>query len=163
VAEGAIEEGMLGVLAFKKSMFSGVLDGGKDEVFLGGTRLKRFMESVDKVTSSIPTPAPCEPEPPAVAAAAAATEPAAPVGPPQQQAWNEVLAAGASLLEKLGQALGTGGSGGRGESATTTPGLPQGLISQDERTGQTYVKLPLPDPEVLQKIVGALGSLAARR
>jgi superfamily II DNA or RNA helicase len=164
VAQGAIEEGMLGVLAFKKSMFAGVLDGGKDEVFLGGTRLKRFMESVDKVTSSIPTPAPTEPEPraPSEPEPTAAAE-AGPAAAPQQQAWNDVLAAGASLLEKLGQALGTGGTGEAGKSAATTPGLPEGLLSQDERTGQTYVKLPLPDPDVLQKIVGALGSLTARR
>ena len=31
-----------------------MLDGGESEVFLGGTRLKRFMESVEKATGSIP-------------------------------------------------------------------------------------------------------------
>jgi superfamily II DNA/RNA helicase len=167
VAQGAIEEGMLGVLAFKKSMFAGVLDGGKDEVFLGGTRLKRFMESVEKVTNSIPTPAPSEPEPRAASEPEPASAATADSGAtPQQQAWNDVLAAGASLLEKLGQALDTGGtdgSGGRGKSAKAAPGLPESLLSQDESTGQTYVKLPLPDPEMLQKIVGVLGSLAGRR
>ena len=44
IAQGTIEEGMLGLLAFKKSLFAGVLDGGQSEVFLGGTKLKRFME-----------------------------------------------------------------------------------------------------------------------
>ncbi len=44
IAQGTIEEGMLGLLSFKKSMFAGVLDGGQSEVFLGGTRLKQFME-----------------------------------------------------------------------------------------------------------------------
>jgi SNF2 family DNA or RNA helicase len=38
VAQGTIEEGMLGVLKFKKSLFAGVLDGGEKEVFLGGSR-----------------------------------------------------------------------------------------------------------------------------
>jgi superfamily II DNA/RNA helicase len=52
VAEGTIEEGMLSVLAFKKSLFAGVLDGGAREVFLGGSRLKLFMESVDAVTAA---------------------------------------------------------------------------------------------------------------
>ena len=34
VAQGTIEEGMLSVLEFKKSLFAGVLDGGEKEVFL---------------------------------------------------------------------------------------------------------------------------------
>ena len=62
IAQGTIEEGMLGLLAFKKSMFAGVLDGGQDEVFLGGTRLKQFMESVEKATGSIPPSMPQQPE-----------------------------------------------------------------------------------------------------
>jgi len=58
VAQGTIEHGMLSLLSFKQSLFSGVLDKGKDEVFLGGTRLKRFMDSIDKATSAIPEPMP---------------------------------------------------------------------------------------------------------
>jgi len=53
VAQGSIEQGMLGVLAFKKSLFDGVLDGGDAEVFMNGTRLSKFMEGVDKVTSAM--------------------------------------------------------------------------------------------------------------
>ncbi|MGZ8210987.1 MAG: hypothetical protein ACXWUH_10805 [Burkholderiales bacterium] len=34
-------------------MFAGVLDGGTKEVFLHGTRLSKFMESVDKVTGAM--------------------------------------------------------------------------------------------------------------
>jgi hypothetical protein len=52
VAEDTIEERMLSVIAFKKSLFAGVLDGGESEVFLGGSRLARFMESVDSVTGT---------------------------------------------------------------------------------------------------------------
>src|SRR5204863_283102 len=54
VAKGTIEEGMLGVLKFKKSLFAGVLDGGEKEVFLGGSRLTKFMETVEKTTGDIP-------------------------------------------------------------------------------------------------------------
>ncbi|HSW08921.1 DEAD/DEAH box helicase [Aquabacterium sp.] len=53
VAQGSIEEGMLGVLAFKKSLFAGVLDGGDSAVFMNGTRLAKFMESVDEVTGAM--------------------------------------------------------------------------------------------------------------
>jgi SNF2 family DNA or RNA helicase len=62
VASGTIEHGMLSLLGFKKSFFAGVLDGGQDEVFLGGSRLKRFMESVERATTSIPqVPPPASP------------------------------------------------------------------------------------------------------
>src|SRR5205823_12373736 len=63
VSQGTIEEGMLSVLKFKKSLFAGALDGGDKEVFLGGSRLTRFMETVEKTTSSIPV-ADQEPEQP---------------------------------------------------------------------------------------------------
>jgi len=53
VAQGSIEEGMLGVLAFKRSLFAGVLDGGDSAVFMNGTRLSKFMESVDAVTGGM--------------------------------------------------------------------------------------------------------------
>src|SRR5437016_1340811 len=54
VAQGTIEEGMLSVLQFKKSLFAGVLDDGATEVFLGGSRLSKFLETVEKATGAIP-------------------------------------------------------------------------------------------------------------
>ena len=52
IAQGTIEEGMLAVLKFKKSLCAGVLDGGESTVFLGGSRLTRFMETVEKTTTA---------------------------------------------------------------------------------------------------------------
>ena len=46
VAKGTIEEGMLSVLAFKRSLSAGILDGGSGEISLGGSRLSRFRVSV---------------------------------------------------------------------------------------------------------------------
>ena len=53
VGQGSIEEGMLSVLAFKKSLFAGVLDGGESEVFLQGTKLSQFMKSVEQVAGAM--------------------------------------------------------------------------------------------------------------
>lgn len=50
VVQGSIEESLLQVLSFKKSLFAGVLDGGPGDAFMQGTRLSRFMESVTSVT-----------------------------------------------------------------------------------------------------------------
>jgi superfamily II DNA/RNA helicase len=161
VAQGTIEEGMLSVLSFKKSLFAGVLDGGDKEVFLGGSRLTKFMESVQQATSSIPEAA--------VEDAAVAGEP--PLQPvpdrtpverieqaqkrmKQRQAarqtaadpWSGILQSGMALLEQFSA---------RGRSAT--PGV--SLVRRDETTGEEYVRLPLPKPEVLQTLMKALGSL----
>ncbi len=53
VAKGTIEEGMLSVLAFKRSLSAGILDGGQSEIALGGSRLSRFMNDVENVTGNI--------------------------------------------------------------------------------------------------------------
>jgi superfamily II DNA/RNA helicase len=50
VAKGTIEEGMLSILAFKRSLSAGILDGGGGEILLGGSRLNRFMKDVENVT-----------------------------------------------------------------------------------------------------------------
>ena len=160
IAQGTIEEGMLGILAFKKSMFAGVLDKGDDEVFLGGTKLTRFMESVEKVTGAMPKTMPTEAQPPVAGEAGAdgaeagddgAAEPGgtAETVSPEQQLWHDVAAAGQSLLEKLTQALTPGKAGGPSAGAAA----PGSLVVRDEPTGQPYLRVPLPEPETLQKIV----------
>src|ERR1700722_7244475 len=53
VAKGTIEEGMLSVLAFKRSLAAGILDGASGEISLGGSRLNRFMKDVENVTGSM--------------------------------------------------------------------------------------------------------------
>ena len=74
--------------------------------------------------------------------------------------WADVVSAGVSLLGKLGQALQAGSATGKPSGATNLPG---GLIARDERTDQPYLKLPLPDPQTLQKITDVLSSFAARQ
>ena len=59
VAKGTIEEGMLSVLAFKRSLSAGILDGGIGEISLGGSRLNRFMNEVENVTGQIGESEPC--------------------------------------------------------------------------------------------------------
>ena len=53
VSKGTIEEGMLSVLAFKRSLSAGILDGGTGEISLGGSRLNRFMKDVESVTGNL--------------------------------------------------------------------------------------------------------------
>ena len=166
VGEGSIEESMLSVLAFKKSLFAGVLDGGEVDIFMQGTRLSKFMESVEKVsevmghvdaegqddresesaadsnfaTASTPIPD-------------AATEPAATAQPsadaidaarPAADPWAAILEAGAALLQGLAASRGAAGTGAAPIA-----------IERDPSTGQASIRVPLPDPAVLQRLARA--------
>ncbi len=52
IAKGTIEERLLELISFKKKLFEGVLDGGESTVFMGESKMKQFMETVDKLTSA---------------------------------------------------------------------------------------------------------------
>jgi len=158
VAQGTIEHGMLSLLSFKQSLFAGVLDKGKDEVFLGGTRLKRFMDSVDQVTRAIPEPMPRQAEAGTDGESAeeevstAATERKGAV-PGQEQAWNDIISAGVTFLEKLGQTL----LGPEGQPRTPGSKTLSGLsIETDKTTGQRHLTLPMPKKETIEGIVKLL-------
>jgi len=167
VAQGTIEHGMLSLLAFKKSLFSGVLDDGQGEVFLGGTRLKRFMEGVEKATGAIPEPMPqqeqtakdtqeaaqevgeqAESAQP-TAKPAAAQRPLAPV-------VEDLLTTGLSFLEKLSQVVSS-----QGPATGSGPSHPVS-IETDQATGKHYLRLPVPDTDVLRKITSAMADILKR-
>jgi superfamily II DNA or RNA helicase len=198
VGQGSIEEGILAVLAFKKSLFAGVLDGGEHEVFMQGTRLSKFMESVEKVAGAV-GPAdtdaevqsdavdlagaeavPASPDNPTVAdpvlfaTDAAVSEEATPGAPAQPSVqpqptpeattdtqpahgsklenkpvpddpWAAILQVGAELLQGLAQSR-----------TSAANGKPSIQIERDPKTGQASVRLPLPEPALLQKLAKAL-------
>ncbi|OQY03992.1 MAG: hypothetical protein B6I25_07510 [Planctomycetales bacterium 4572_13] len=158
VAQGTIEHGMLELLSFKQSLFDGVLDKGKDEVFLGGTRLKRFMDSVDKATSAIPESMPQQTE--AGGNGDGASEDGLTefkkkemVEAEHQSDWNELISTGLSFLDKLGQTL----LGEESQSNKSVSKMFSGLkIEKDEATGQQQLKIPIPPKKVLKSIADIL-------
>lgn len=158
IAQGTIEHGILSLLSFKQSLFSGVLDKGQDEVFLGGTRLKRFMDSVDHATRAIPESMPqqaaagtdgeiAEEEVSTAAAERKGTEPG------QEYAWNDIVSAGVTFLEKLGQTL----LGPEGQPSAPGSKTLSGLcIETDKATGQRHLTLPMPKKETIEGIAKLL-------
>lgn len=56
VSMNSIEEGMIGKLRFKSSMFEGVLDGGADTIFVGEDKFKKFMDDLNAVMMETPEP-----------------------------------------------------------------------------------------------------------
>ena len=192
VAKGTIEEGMLSVLSFKKSLFAGVLDGGESEVFLGGSRLKRFMQTVENVSGHItgPTAAEMEDLRPAGdsadrdangkernglanghdaggAAPMEIEEPSTAIGTLANiagQTGSEplmgLLQGGLNLLQQLAVAAATPPTG-RIAASRGTAQQSSGLFqtARDESTGQSYLQVRLPEPEVLERALAAFGVL----
>ena len=184
VAQGTIEERMLSLLAFKKSLFAGVLDGGQSEVFLGGSRLTKFMESVNAVTGTAAAPdgesklaAESQPEsapPPPLALNPASASDALPGAvesavpqrldavtagnpvpvAPAPNPWAPLLNVGLQLVEALAAA----GSRGNGKEplAAASP-----WVETDAQTGRSYLKLPMPEPQIVQQFSNALSLLIA--
>jgi superfamily II DNA or RNA helicase len=156
VAKGTIEEGMLSVLAFKSSLFAGVLDGGAADVQLGGTRLAKFMETVEATTAEIPAPAPAEKE----EAAEAKREFSRKEKPRQEEGpdgdpWTSLLRAGTALIERFTQPAANGKPSANGANGSAAASL----VRKDEKTGESYLRLPVPPPEVLEQALGALSKL----
>jgi superfamily II DNA or RNA helicase len=164
IAQGTIEEGMLELLGFKSAMFAGVLDGGKEEIFLGKTRLKRFMETVEKATKSIPKEMPTQTEQTGNGQKREASlthEPrpkrAKPAEASGEQLWTDVISAGTRFLDNLTRAL----SKGQTSDSTTgdTVGQLSSLVARDESTGESYLKLPMPEPETMERVLDTVSVL----
>jgi superfamily II DNA or RNA helicase len=168
VAKGTIEEGMLSVLAFKRALSAGILDGGTGEISLGGPRLSRFMKEVENVTGRMgegEAMAPVE-----EAASAAATLAEVPTGAttPEGQLsavdaapeaadiapldtstdpWAVLLQVGAQLVSALTAT----------DNASTAP---HPWIERDAATGARRLKVPLPPPETARRLADTLSAIA---
>jgi len=153
VSEGTIEHGMLRVLAFKRALFAGVLDGGDDAVFIGESRLNKFMKDVETLTQAVPPPTQ-EPTPPPEPAEAETEEPIADRRarePAAASPLQPLVEAGAAFLREL--------TGVLAESRHTGTSPLAALMETDERTGRPYLKVPLPDPQHLHRAADALAPL----
>jgi superfamily II DNA/RNA helicase len=172
VAKGTIEEGMLSVLAFKRSLWAGILDGGSSEISLGGSRLNRFMKEVENVTgrmgeSEAVTPAEeagnrivavgdIGSNEAAMADADSDADDVAPskeLGTPRSDAgsdpWRALVQVGAQFVAAL--------------TAANDPKAPaHPWIEQDPTTGARNLKMPLPSPETARYLADALSTLADR-
>lgn len=161
ISKGTIEERMLSLLQFKKDLFKGVLDGGEDQVFMGESRMNRFMKSVEELTR--------DPQPPPALAEEGEVEPPRETlmagEPSEEYAKNpsrgtrlpggkdsigDLLETGMSFLGKIGNIFSEPGSANR---------LINSWIEKDSSTGKTYLKIPVEKEESLRKAANALGNL----
>lgn len=172
VAQGTIEEGMLSLLRFKKSLFAGALDGGEKEVFLGGSRLSKFMESVEKASGAIPAPDPQEPPPepadiPADTQAArprraedSAVEikPATSPAPAASGSLEGLVELGVSLLQGLADAA---RDSSHGSAVRARNRDHPNVLRRDPDTGEPYLHVPMPNADALNRLLAAATELLA--
>jgi superfamily II DNA or RNA helicase len=171
VAKGTIEEGMLSVLAFKRSLSAGILDGGSGEISLGGSRLSRFMKDVENVTGrmgegeavtsaeeirNIVTADDAGSGEDAnanvnVGAGETAFAQADGAGASSRDAgpdpWQALVQVGAQFIAAL--------------AAANDPSAPaHPWIERDPATGAQNLKMPLPPPETARQLANTLSALA---
>jgi superfamily II DNA or RNA helicase len=170
VAKGTIEEGMLSVLAFKRSLSAGILDGGSGEISLGGSRLSRFMKEVENVTGRMgegEAVAPAEEVSNIVAADGAEAaddvnedmnsaagrrmaQTDASGAPPRETGsdpWQALAQVGAQFVAALA-------------AANDPKGAAHPWIERDPATGAQSLKMPLPAPETARQLANVLLALA---
>jgi hypothetical protein len=214
VASDSIEERMLGVLEFKRSLFEGTLDGGAADVHFEGTQLSRFMASVEGLTAAAGDPvaadavtvdssrltAVVDPSLPEASAAttpgtgaddADATSPSSPAEliaapepasapesagslEPNASALPAFVAETASpaavdlnaTLQPLLQMAGAWLTQiAAAAAASATPGQAQSrpLVERDPLTGQSSLRLPLPEPALLRQLADLLDAASGNR
>jgi superfamily II DNA or RNA helicase len=152
VARETIEHSMLDLIRFKRSLFTGVLDGTQDQVFMGGTRLKKFMDGVDAATSAIPVDVRSAP------VSAELPQPAPAQDDNYSQLISTMVGLGKSLLENLSQAIAPRTDGGQQRMGNEV-----WSVENDPSSGKPCLKIPIPSPEILgraniwlQAVAGAL-------
>ena len=170
VAKGTIEEQMIGKLRFKTAMFEGVLDNGEDTIFLGNeTKFTAMMDTLGEVLDEEkPAESPevehteaDEPEPlkeetkstdtksdNKQTSNSEQTEKADTLKVPRQP--QELVAQGISFLSGLALTL---------QSPEATQQLVDTLVETNAETGESHLRIPVPDKQTVQTMLNFIGKL----
>ena len=180
VAKDTIEEGMLGKLRFKTAMFEGVLDNGEDTIFLGNeTKFTAMMDTLGEVLEEEKQ----QPTAPEVSDTEAdEPEPLKEESPKSEERTNqdipaqqdqteeetvsssssvssthstprqpqELVAQGISFLSGLAQTL---------QSPEATQQLVDTLVETNAETGESHLRIPVPDKQTVQTLLNFVGKL----
>lgn len=183
ISRNSIEERILDLIRFKKSLFAGALDEeGRDTVMIGQSQLEAFMSSVEDVTNGLERhDAAAERaewqeeaaaslvgeavEPVAEAAGVETEAPPTTIGAAPAPPIGELLQSGARFLMDLGRALSPPAeqtvAESPAESGESRSNPLERFIATDETTGKPCLKIPMPEPEALSSLVTGLGQLLA--
>jgi len=186
VSANTFEEEMLGKLRFKTSLFEGVLDGGEDTIFATDSKFKKMMEELNDTMNSRPdTPSEEQPIDKSDEEMTVAREPHAdsdmedeslrtetdetmpadgkretPASLPTESDTvghttgranaRKLMEQGVSFISGLAETL---------KSPEATKELMDSLIEENKETGETHIRIPVPDRETVARLLNAIGSL----
>ena len=187
VAANTFEESMLAKLKFKTSMFEGVLDGGEDSIFASNNKFSKIMDDL-KETMETPLSSGEEPvedsekeKSSTVSADTENTDTRQKESPSEKEDDKNVQSAsqpssdkiaakdhstadaaqrkarakklisdGVSFLSGLASAL---------KTEESTRELVDSLVEKNKDTGETSLKIPVPDKDTVVQVLGLLGKL----
>ena len=178
VAQDSIEHGMLAKLKFKSAIAEGILDNGEDSIFSGDDKFKKFMESVEALTADTTT-APTsfdQDEREEISESVVAENGEIILNPPVEEIYEEVnnetqpqpseektsnsetiapkpaelIQNGLSFLSQLMNTL---------SDPAATKALTQSITEKDEKTGQTYLKIPVQNTDIVENALSFLSKL----
>lgn len=171
ISSASIEERILELLKFKKSLFAGALDqDGENVVMVGESQLKRFMQSVETVAENLEKAGPSiekqqgmeeEPEPKLDRPEEIESGKRKPMPIVGEQAGTgldllqPLLLSGAEFLMNLSKSIGQPTS----TENQTNPKLTSSRIGKDPETGESFLKIPIPDPGTIQNILSVIGGI----
>ncbi|MBO7568060.1 MAG: DEAD/DEAH box helicase family protein [Bacteroidales bacterium] len=179
ISKESIEDSMLDKLRFKSAMFEGVLDNGEDTIYMGDkSNFEMMMDTLsDAMDDTKKTrrhtgndslkPSQTAAGDGAVAintpddnsngshrhGAAVSTARTQQPQPQQELSPQDLLAHGMAFFSGLAKTL---------QSPEDTQKLVDSIVETDAQTGQSHLKIPVPNKETVGTLLGALGKLFAK-
>ena len=157
---------MIGKLRFKTAMFEGVLDGGDDRVFVGDkSRFEQMMESLSEAFDEEVAQPKAEMETIDADEQETTVDDVVHVStdssstneksshttyPKTSNAPEELVTQGVSFLSRLAQTL---------QSPEATEQLVNTLVETDEQTGESTLRIPVPDKQTVTSLLSLVGKL----
>ena len=161
ISKNTIEEKMLELISFKKQLFEGVLDGGADTIFMGESKMKQFMKTVEQLNENkdaellheeVIDTSTTETEPDSINEYSFFTSKDSTSDERQNHQplslktensdMSDLLQSGIAFLDKLNSLL--------SDKETAKRSLAN-LVHKDEHTNQTYLKIPIVNSEIINK------------
>ncbi len=171
ISKDTIEHKMLDVLAFKSSLAKGILDQGSDTIFLSESKFNQFMKTVDNLVEedekadherhTLSKEEKTEQlELSFKEKSDSAAEKTESVSKPESQgrakhkegevAPEALISQGVNFLSGLADAL---------SSPEKTEELVSSITEKDQKSGKTYIKIPVEDNETVTKAFNLFGQL----
>jgi len=182
VSEGTIEHRMTEVLKFKSSLAEGILDKGEDVIFLGESKFKKLMASVEQILPDSPAAerpgvdvkeeitsekrdleGAAEPE---LKPVETGTEPQTLFDDLEEEQATPAVKEDTGVTERLADPatiMKNGMNFITGLAKTfsdpeATKRLVSEVVAKDEKDGKTYLKIPVESEKTVEDFIGMVGS-----